>query len=374
MNNRIFLSHADINQKDITTISDHLWELNSRTYGSKIDLFENELSQLHKVPNVVAVSSGTAAIHLALMALKIGPGDNVVVPTLTFAATAFPISYVGALPVFMDVDERSWTLDLTLLESYLNNCKKPNLPKLIISVDLFGRTCDYDQLFRISDKFEIPVLIDSAESLGSKYKDTYSASLGDISILSFNFNKLITTTGGGALLTGDAELAQAARKLANQSRENVHWYEHNEIGYNYRMSSILAALGLSQLERFAEIIEKRRKIRDIYNSELLNVQGVKVNMDSPWELSNAWLSTVTFDSNLYPNAKIEVRERLERDNIESRYIWKPLHLQPIFAKSQVFLTGMAEKAYEQSLCLPSGNDLSSVDIKNICNVIKEVLK
>ena len=374
MNNRIFLSHADINQKDITTISDHLWELNSRTYGSKIDLFENELSKLHKVPNVVAVSSGTAAIHLALMALKIGPGDNVVLPTLTFAATAFPISYVGALPVFMDVDERSWTLDLTLLESYLNNCKKPNLPKLIISVDLFGRTCDYDQLFRISDKFEIPVLIDSAESLGSKYKDTYSASLGDISILSFNFNKLITTTGGGALLTGDAELAQAARKLANQSRENVHWYEHNEIGYNYRMSSILAALGLSQLERFAEIIEKRRKIRDIYNSELLNVQGVKVNMDSPWELSNAWLSTVTFDSNLYPNAKIEVRERLERDNIESRYIWKPLHLQPIFAKSQVFLTGMAEKAYEQSLCLPSGNDLSSVNVKNICNVIKEVLK
>lgn len=374
MNKRIFLSHADINQKDISRISDHLWELNSRAYGSKIDLFENELSQLHKVPNVVAVSSGTAAIHLALIALKIGPGDNVVVPTLTFAATAFPISYVGALPVFMDVDERSWTLDLTLLESYLNNCKKPNLPKLIISVDLFGRTCDYDELFRISDKFEIPVLIDSAESLGSKYKDTYSASLGDLSILSFNFNKLITTTGGGALLTGDAELAQAARKLANQSRENVHWYEHNEIGYNYRMSSILAALGLSQLERFTEIIEKRRKIRDIYNSELLNVQGVKVNMDSPWEVSNAWLSTVTFDSNLYPNAKIEVRERLERDNIESRYIWKPLHLQPIFAKSQVFLTGMAEKAYEQSLCLPSGNDLSSVNVKNICNVIKEVLK
>jgi dTDP-4-amino-4,6-dideoxygalactose transaminase len=374
MNKRIFLSHADIHQKDISRISDHLWELNSRAYGSKIDLFENELSQLHKVPNVVAVSSGTAAIHLALIALKIGPGDNVVVPTLTFAATAFPISYVGALPVFMDVDERSWTLDLTLLESYLNNCKKPNLPKLIISVDLFGRTCDYDQLFRISDKFEIPVLIDSAESLGSKYKDTYSASLGDLSILSFNFNKLITTTGGGALLTGDAELAQAARKLANQSRENVHWYEHTEIGYNYRMSSILATLGLSQLERFAEIIEKRRKIRDLYNIELLNVEGVKVNMDSPWELSNAWLSTVTFDRTLYPNAKIEVRERLEKDNIESRYIWKPLHLQPVFAKSQVFLTGMAEKAYEQSLCLPSGNDLSSVDIKNICNVIKEVLK
>jgi dTDP-4-amino-4,6-dideoxygalactose transaminase len=263
---------------------------------------------------------------------------------------------------------------LTLLESYLNNCKKPNLPKLIISVDLFGRTCDYDELFRISDKFEIPVLIDSAESLGSKYKDTYSASLGDLSILSFNFNKLITTTGGGALLTGDAELAQAARKLANQSRENVHWYEHTEIGYNYRMSSILATLGLSQLERFAEIIEKRRKIRDLYNIELLNVEGVKVNMDSPWELSNAWLSTVTFNRTLYPDAKIEVRERLEKYNIESRYIWKPLHLQPVFAKSQMFLTGMAEKAYEQSLCLPSGNDLSSVNIKNICNVIKEVLK
>ena len=374
--NRIYLSYPEFTQVDIQAVNEVIIKLNSRDQdkNSPIESFENDLAKFHNVSHVVTLSSGTAAIHLALLALKIQAGDRVIVPTLTFAATAFPLSYVGAIPIFIDVCKETWTMDLELLEQYLKKCKKSELPKAIISVDLFGRTCDYDELSRIAADFDIPVLIDAAESLGSKYKNTPTASQGLISILSFNFNKIVTTTGGGALLTNDESIAKMARKIGNQARDNFHWYEHSDIGYNYRMSPILAELGISQLARIETLVEKRRSIRDTYLKLLGDVFGLAVSVDSKWERSNAWLSTINLDNKIFFHGRDTVRNSLEKENIESRFVWKPLHLQPVFASCQTILTGMSEEIFNTSLCLPSSHTLNQNELVRICNIIKKSLK
>ena len=373
--NRIHLSYPDFTQADIQIMHEVLDKLNSKDQdkNSSIELFEKQLADFHNVSHVVSLSSGTAAIHLALLALKIGAGDRVIVPTLTFAATAFPLNYVGAIPIFIDVCEKTWTLDLELLHQYLKNCKVSELPKAIISVDLFGRTCDYDELARVAEEFDIPVLIDAAESLGTKYKNTPTAAKGLISVLSFNFNKIITTTGGGALLTNNETIAKTARKLGNQARENFHWYEHSNIGYNYRMSPILAALGTSQMGRIGLLVEKRRGIRDAYIQLLGEISGIAISVDSKWEQSNAWLSTMKLDNQIFPNGRNIVRDNLEKENIESRFIWKPLHLQPVFASCQAILSGVSEEIFNTSLCLPSSHTLKENEIIRICNIIKNAL-
>ena len=374
--NRIYLSYPEFTQVDIQAVNEVIIKLNSRNQdkNSPTESFENDLAKFHNVSHVVTLSSGTAAIHLALLALKIQAGDRVIVPTLTFAATAFPLSYVGAIPIFIDVCKETWTMDLELLEQYLKKCKKSELPKAIISVDLFGRTCDYDELSRISADFDIPVLIDAAESLGSEYKKTPTASQGLISILSFNFNKIVTTTGGGALLTNDESIAKMARKIGNQARDNFHWYEHSDIGYNYRMSPILAALGISQLARIETLVEKRRSIRDTYFKLLGDISGLAVSVDSKWERSNAWLSTINLDNKIFFRGRDTVRNSLEKENIESRFVWKPLHLQPVFASCQTILTGMSEEIFNTSLCLPSSHTLNQNELVRICNIIKKSLK
>lgn len=373
--NRIHLSYPDFTQADIQIMHEVLDKLNSKDQdkNSSIELFEKQLADFHKVSHVVSLSSGTAAIHLALLALKIGAGDRVIVPTLTFAATAFPLNYLGAIPIFIDVCKKTWTLDLELLHQYLKNCKVSELPKAIISVDLFGRTCDYDELARVAEEFDIPVLIDAAESLGTKYKNTPTAAKGLISVLSFNFNKIITTTGGGALLTNNETIAKTARKLGNQARENFHWYEHSNIGYNYRMSPILAALGTSQMGRIGLLVEKRRGIRDAYIQLLGEISGIAISVDSKWEQSNAWLSTMKLDNQIFPNGRNIVRDNLEKENIESRFIWKPLHLQPVFASCQAILSGVSEEIFNTSLCLPSSHTLKENEIIRICNIIKNSL-
>jgi dTDP-4-amino-4,6-dideoxygalactose transaminase len=374
--NRIYLSYPEFTQVDIQAVNEVIIKLNSKNQdkNSPIESFENELARFHNVSHAVTLSSGTAAIHLALLALKIQEGDRVIVPTLTFAATAFPLSYVGAIPIFIDVCKETWTMDLELLEQYLKKCKKSELPKAIISVDLFGRTCDYDELSRIAADFEIPVLIDAAESLGSEYKNTPTASQGLISILSFNFNKIVTTTGGGALLTNDESIAKMARKIGNQARDNFHWYEHSDIGYNYRMSPILAELGISQLARIETLVEKRRSIRDTYLKFLGDISGVVVSTDSKWERSNAWLSTINLDNKIFFHGRDTVRNSLEKENIESRFIWKPLHLQPIFTSCQTILTGVSEEIFNTSLCLPSSHTLNQNELVRICNIIEKSLK
>ena len=374
--NRIHLSYPEFTQDDVKAVNEAIINLGSRDKdkNSPIELFENELAEFNCVSHAVTLSSGTAAIHLALLSLNIQEGDKVIVPTLTFAATAFPLSYIGAIPIFIDVCNETWTLDLELLEQYLKKCQKSELPKLIIAVDLFGRTCDYDELSRIAASFDIPVLIDAAESLGSEYKGTPTVSHGLVSILSFNFNKIMTTTGGGALLTNEESIANMVRKLGNQARDNFHWYEHSDIGYNYRMSPILAALGISQLTRIKTLVEKRREIRDTYLQLLGDTPGLKISTDSTWERSNAWLSTITFDKKILSNGRDNVRSSLEKENIESRFIWKPLHLQPVFASCQTILTGVSEDIFNTSLCVPSSHTLNQNELVRICNTMKKSLK
>lgn len=374
--NRIYLSYPEFTEVDIQAINEVIIKLNSKNQdkNNSIESFENELARFHNVSHAVALSSGTAAIHLALLALKIQEGDRVIVPTLTFAATAFPLSYVGATPIFIDVCKETWTMDLELLEQYLKKCKKSELPKAIVPVDLFGRTCDYDKLSKIAADFDIPILIDAAESLGSRYKNTPTASQGLISILSFNFNKIVTTTAGGALLTNDESIAKMARKIGNQARDDFHWYEHSDIGFNYRMSPILAGLGISQLARIETLVEKRRSIRDTYAKLLGGITGVVVSTDSKWERSNAWLSTINLDDRIFLYGRDIVRNSLEKENIESRFIWKPLHMQPVFASCQTILTGVSEEIFKTSLCLPSSHTLNQNELVRICNIVKNSLK
>lgn len=371
---KILLSWPEFTSEDQGAISTAIRAIGNAEEINFIEIFENEIASIHDIEHVVAVNSGTAAIHLALLALGVKSGDKVIIPTLTFAATAFPVMYIGATPVFIDSDSRNSNLNLDLLETYLRNCKKIDLPKAIIAVDLFGRVCDYDNLLRIADNYEIPVLIDSAESLGSLYKGKPTTSYGALSTLSFNFNKLVTTTSGGAILTNNLQFARLAKKLANQARENFHWYEHSNIGYNYRMSPILAALGSSQIKRVESNLNSRRNIRNRYFENFKELNGIDIPMDQNNERSNAWLTIINFSSELFPNANELVRSGLAIKNIETRFIWKPLHLQPIFQSYETCLNGISEKLFSESLCLPSSSTLSLQEVDYICSEIISILK
>jgi len=374
-NKQIFLSYPEFTIGDFLALNKTLNNLNKKPEQATkiIKNFETKLASLHGVAHAVALSSGTASIHLGLKALDIKQGDQVIIPSLTFAATAFPVLYSGAIPIFMDVDKYSWTLDLDLLDAYLKNCTHSELPKLIISVDLFGKTCDYDRLIDVSNTYGVPIMIDSAESLGTKFRNFSPASKVPISIISFNFNKILTTLGGGALLTNDKRIELSARKLSNQARENFHWYEHNEVGFNYRINSLQAALGISQLSRLEATVNIRRNIRNEYLKNLSEIKGVSVIQDSNWEISNSWLTLIRFDSQVFPNGRDKVYNLLRQNNIESRFVWKPLHLQPVFRGYASILSGSSEEIFRTSLCLPSSNFLTKAEIKKISILIRKSL-
>ena len=368
---KIFLSPPNINVDDITALGSATNFNSPEVANLYVERFENELAAFNGVKTVVALNSGTSALHLGLIAMGIKPGDKIILPTLTFAATAFAIKYVNATPVFIDVDEKSWTIDLDLVSIFLRNCKVNELPKAIIPVDLFGRTCDYEQLKSIADHYEIPIFIDAAESLGSRYKSQFSSSLGLASVLSFNSNKILTTTGGGAFLTNDIELASKVRYFANQAREKVHWYEHKNIGFNYRLSPILAALGSSQLIRLNHTIQKRINNRKIYSSLLSHLENDIIVQDSKWETSNSWLVNFRMKKASNEMKRDNLNHFMNSKNIGTRFIWKPLHQQDVFKKENTLLNGTADTLYAQSLCLPSGTNLTELDIKKICSLIKE---
>ena len=367
---RIYLSPPDTSQLEIDALSKALTEEGIGPSGKNISFFEKEIAEFCQSKFAVALSSGTAALHLGLLSLGVTAGDEVVVPTLTFGATAFAVRYIGAKPIFLDVETNSWNLDPDLLKKFLNERSKiGNLPKVIVTVDLFGRVCDYESILEIAERYEIPVLSDAAEALGAQYKNLNTGNFGKVNVLSFNGNKIITTSGGGMVLTDDSETAKKIRYWANQSREPLPWYEHKDIGYNYRMSNLLASLGRAQLSRLTNLIHRRRKNRELYYSAFESIPGITVQLDPPWGKSNAWLTTITLSSKLFPDAPIRIRENLEQLNIETRPIWKPLHLQPIFEGVQSHLSGNAEKIYREGLCLPSGSTMNDVDVEEVSKFI-----
>jgi dTDP-4-amino-4,6-dideoxygalactose transaminase len=364
---RIFLSPPSLDSRDKEALNkafDSGW---IAPLGPEVEAFEGSIKDYLSVQNAVALSSGTAALHLALLAIGVKPGDSVVLPTLTFAATAFAVKYVGAEPVFIDSELASWTIDTCLLESYLESASPR--PKAIVSVDLFGRPCDFDELNRISMKFGVPLISDSAESLGSKYKDAHVGSQALISIFSFNGNKIISTSGGGMLVTNDDEIASKIRYLATQARDKVHWYEHSEIGFNYRLSNLLAAIGNSQLTRLDETVEKRMTIQERYSSNFQSTSSLEIVSNPKWGFSNYWLTNLKIGSDEFPQARETIRTTLEANNIESRYVWKPMDKQPIFFNSKGNLNGTADKIYNSGLCLPTGTNLSLSEVDLISELV-----
>jgi dTDP-4-amino-4,6-dideoxygalactose transaminase len=372
---RMYLSPPDTSQLEVDAITNTILKHGIGPSGENISIFEQEIAKYCHSKVGVALSSGTSALHLGLLALGVKAGDEVVVPTLTFGATAFAVDYIGAKPVFLDVENQSWNLDPELLEKFLQErSKSGNLPKVIITVDLFGRVCNYDSILKIAKQYEIPILADAAEALGAQYKGNNSGNFGKVNVLSFNGNKIITTSGGGMVLTDDLEIANKVRYWANQSREQLPWYEHHEIGYNYRMSNLLATLGRAQLSRLPKLIKRRRRNRDLYSQALGSVSGLRVQLDPPWGNSNAWLTTITLDSELFPDAPKRIREKLELSNIESRPVWKPLHLQPVYVNAERYLSGNAERIYSEGLCLPSGSTMSDEDVQRVSNLILSSIK
>jgi len=341
--------------------------------GPDIDLFEREIADRLGVPHAVAVNSGTAALHLALIGVGAGPGDLVVVPTLTFAAPANAVVYTGATPVFADCDPATGNLDAGVLAGLLATLSAEGTPvRAVLTVDLFGSCADYQRIIPLCDRYGIPVVEDAAEAVGATHHGRAAGSFGRAAAVSFNGNKIMTTSGGGMLLTADAALAGRARHLASQARLPAAHYEHAEIGYNYRLSNVLAALGRAQLCRLDEMMARRRAVRDGYAKVFADVDGVSLlGGDDP--AANCWLTSVVVDPYRAGWRARDLAAHLAAGNVETRPVFKPMHLQPVFAGARCALSGAAERLFADGLVLPSGSALGEDQVRRVLDGIREFL-
>ena len=344
--------------------------------GPNIDAFERSLCAYTGVAHSVALSSGTAALHLALRILDVGPGDIVICPTFTFAASANPIVYLGATPVFVDCEMVTWNICPDALENAVNHyIKKGKKPKAIIGVHIYGMPVQLDEILWICQKYEIPFVEDAAEALGSMYKGRKLGSFGTMSFLSFNGNKIITTSGGGALLSDNEIYISKARFLAMQAKDQAPHYQHSEIGYNYRLSNVCAGIGRAQLEVIEERVKQRRSNFDFYQKELKDLPGIFFQNELLQSFSNRWLSCILIDPKMSNGFDRDgVRLAFESENIESRPLWKPLHMQPVFKEISYFGGVNAALLFANGLCLPSGSGLSNDDLLRITVFIKRMIK
>ncbi|WIM94127.1 aminotransferase class I/II-fold pyridoxal phosphate-dependent enzyme [Actinoplanes oblitus] len=341
--------------------------------GPDLDAFEREIADRVGVPHAVGLNSGTAALHLALLGVGAGPGDLVVVPTLTFVATANAVVYTGATPVFADCDPATGNLDPDLLASLLAELHAAGTPaRAVLTVDLYGSCADYERIRPLCDGYGIPLVEDAAEALGATHRGRAAGSFGRAAAFSFNGNKLLTTSGGGMLLTDDAELAGRARHLAGQARLPAEHYEHAELGYNYRLSNLLAALGRAQLCRLDEMVERRRAVHDAYAKIFAHVDGVRLLADAD-PAANRWLTAVVVDPDRAGWAAGELAAHLAARNVETRPIFKPMHLQPLYADARASLSGAAERLFRDGLVLPGGSALTGEQVRRVLDEIAEFL-
>jgi dTDP-4-amino-4,6-dideoxygalactose transaminase len=374
MTDRLFLSPPRVSEQDIASVVQALRSGWLAPAGPELSAFEDAASDYLGVKHAVALSSGTSALHLGLKYLGVVPGMAVIVPTLTFGATAFAVTYLGAEPVFVDVDD-SWNMCPELLALAIDQLRANGRPVgCVIPVDLYGTPANYEVILPSCELAGIPVLEDAAEGLGATTSQNKVGALGNAGVLSFNGNKLITTSGGGMLVTNDEAFAARVRFWSTQSRDDASWYQHSEIGYNYRLSNILAALGRSQLTRVDSEVAKRRQIRGWYHERLTVRSGVSVQLDPPWGHSNAWLTVARFSSLRFPNAPKRICDFLDANDIESRPIWKPMHQQPIFQNSTSFLSGFADALFAEGVCLPSGTAMDEEDVDRVCSLIWAALE
>ena len=360
---RIYLSPPPLTGREAELVGEAIASNWIAPRGPHVDAFERELAAMAGVDHAVALSSGTAALHLALVVLGIGAGDEVACSSLTFAASANAIAYTGARPFFVDADEATWTIDPALLDRGITERRRDGgNVRAVVAVDLYGQCCDYDALRVVCARHGVVLVQDAAESLGATYRDAPAGGQGVLAAFSFNGNKIITTSGGGMLASaGRPDLIEHARKLSTQAREPVAHYEHLEIGFNYRMSNLLAALGRAQLESLPERIAARRRIRERYRELLDGVPGIAFMPEAPYGKGNAWLTCVVVDPAAFGADREAIRLALETEDIEARPLWKPMHLQPVFASLPSFGGDVSARLFERGLCLPSGSALTDED-------------
>jgi dTDP-4-amino-4,6-dideoxygalactose transaminase len=389
---RIFLSPPHMSGDELKFVHEAFDSNYIAPLGPQVDAFEQEFAKYVGIPYAVAVSSGTAAIHLVLRLLGVGSGDEVIASTLTFIGSITPAIFQGANLVFVDCDQTSWNMDPKLLKEALEDCKRRGkLPKAVIPTDLYGQSADYGQILKICEEYNIPVIADTAEAMGAKYKTQNVKEKGidenwlhagkgaKATVFSFNGNKIITTSGGGMLASNDKEFIEQAKFLSQQAREPFPHYEHKEIGYNYRMSNILAAIGRGQLKVLDERINQRRKIFKYYYDALKNLPGIEFMPEPEWSKSNRWLTVILITSEEFGADREVVRLALEAENIEARPVWKPMHMQPVFQakkqsmesrvqsvkqkyKTRVIGGEVAEDLFNRGLCLPSGTAMTNSDL------------
>lgn len=375
MNSKIWLSlpHMGGNeQRFVKEAFDSNWVA---PLGPNVDNFEEDISLYLKEDSyVAALSSGTAAIHLALILLRVQPGDEVICQSMTFSASANPIRYLGATPVFIDSERTTWNMDPAFLEeAIIDRLAKGTKPKAIIPVHLYGMPARMDEIIAIAKKYEIPIIEDAAEALGSSINNKKCGTFGEIGILSFNGNKIITTSGGGALVSKNSEYIKEATFLATQARDAAPHYQHSKIGYNYRLSNICAGIGRGQMKVLPLRIDQRRANFFFYRNELSDLSGISFLEEPEDFYSNRWLTTILIDPNMGASRE-EIRLRLEQENIESRPLWKPMHLQPVFKGFPFYGHGVSKELFEDGLCLPSGSNLAETDLERVVNCLQKVYR
>ncbi|MGW4462103.1 aminotransferase class I/II-fold pyridoxal phosphate-dependent enzyme [Micromonospora sp. NPDC004704] len=395
MTGRVYLSPPDVGPLEESYLVRALRSGWVAPVGPEVDAFEREVAERVGAAYAVAVSSGTAALHLALLALGAGPGQVVVVPTLTFVATANAVVYTGAEPVFVDCEPATGNIDVDLLADLLHRLRaEGRRVAAVVPVDMFGACADYDELLPVCAAARVPVLVDAAESLGATYRGRAAGSFGRVTAFSFNGNKIITTSGGGMLVSDDAGIIARSRHLATQARQPVPHYEHQDIGYNYRLSNLLAALGRAQLSRLDEMLARRRELRERYAKLFAAVPGVRLlgegDESGPGgdgipagvriaadgagaRGANCWLTTIVVDPDRAGWRAGQLGAHLAAQDIESRPVWKPMHLQPIFGQARAVLTGAAQRLFEDGLTLPSGSALDETQTGRVFHAIEQFL-
>ncbi|MBU1247092.1 MAG: aminotransferase class V-fold PLP-dependent enzyme [Proteobacteria bacterium] len=368
---RLFLSPPHMGGTEL----DHIHEAFAVNYispmGPQLAAFEKRCAEITGFSHCVAVQSGTAAMHLVLRLLEIEPGDTVLASSLTFIGSVSPATFLGAKLGFIDSDRTSWNMDPYLLaEALAHMAKRGTLPKAIIPTDLYGQCADYDAINDIAAPYAIPVVVDAAEALGATYKDRHAGHGGRAAVYSFNGNKILTTGGGGVLASDHRALVEQARWLSQQARDDAPHYEHTTIGYNYRLSNIAAAIGLGQLEVLPDRIRRRREIFQDYVERLSDLPGITFMPEAAYGTHNRWLTVVQIDADTFGATPEQVRLALEAENIESRPVWKPMHLQPVFEDARVWGGAVSEELFARGLCLPSGTAMADSDLDRVADVIR----
>jgi dTDP-4-amino-4,6-dideoxygalactose transaminase len=367
---RIYLSSPHMGGVEEELVADVFASNWIAPLGPHVDAFEREFCEAVGARHAAALSSGTAALHLALQLVGVGPGDEVMVSTLTFSASVNPILYLGATPVFVDSEPGSWNMDPALLaEALEERARAGRLPRAVVVVHLYGQSADLDPILDACDRFGVAVVEDAAEALGATYRGRAPGTRGRAGIFSFNGNKIITTSAGGMLVADDAALVEHARKLATQARDPAPHYQHSEIGYNYRLSNVLAAIGRGQLRVLEDRVQARRRNFEFYRDALGHLPGLRFMPEAEWGRHTRWLTCLTLDPLEHGVDREAVRLALEAENIEARPVWKPMHLQPVFARYPVIGGAVAESLFADGLCLPSGSNLKQDDLERVVEAV-----